>query len=89
VSGGWIVVRGETLVTLEAAAECYRVEVAWVREVYRLGLLGPGEPTGATFAVDAGSALDRLAEVIRLHRHQGLQLEEIERFLDLLRGSRD
>jgi len=90
VSTGWIVLRGEAHVTLEAAAECYSVRVEWVREVYELGLLGRGEAVGdagrATVAV-AATALDRLAEIIRLHRHHGMDLDEVERFLELLRSS--
>ena len=47
MSSGWIVVRGEAHITLEAAAACYAVRVEWVREVYALGLLGTGEPIRA------------------------------------------
>ena len=94
MSTGWIVIGGEAHVTLEAAAACYAVRVEWVREVYALGLLGRGEAVGGadreagaeTVAV-AATALDRLAEIIRLHRHHGLDMDEVERFLELLRSN--
>ncbi len=84
MSEGWIVVRGESHVTLEAAAECFRVEAEWVVEVYEHGLLGQGEKAGASVAV-AATALDRLAEVLRMHRHHGLDLDAIEVLLESAR----
>jgi hypothetical protein len=69
-------IRGELWVTLEAAADCYEVEVTWVREVYELGLLGPGEQVGSSTAI-AAMELDHLARALRLHRQQGLELTAI------------
>lgn len=66
-------VRGEAYVTLDTVAECYRVEVAWVREVYDHGLLGRGEEVEGATAV-AAATLERLATVLRLHRQQGFDL---------------
>lgn len=66
-----LTIRGELWITLEAAADCYEVEVTWVREVYELGLLGPGEPAGSSTAIPA-IELDHLARVLRLHRQLGL-----------------
>ena len=68
-----IVVQGEVYLTLAAAADCFAVEVAWVEEVHALGLLGPGERVGDAIAVPARQ-LDRLAEVLRLHRYHGVEL---------------
>jgi hypothetical protein len=89
VSTGWLVIKGETHVTLAAAAECYAVRVEWVREVFELGLLGPGEvveDAGGEAVAVVAAALDRLAEIIRLHRHHGMDMDEVERFLALLRA---
>jgi hypothetical protein len=75
--------RSEGFVTLESAAEFYRVEITWIHEVYSRGLLGPGERHGASIAVPA-SELDRLASVLRLHRHLGLDLDAVAALLDPL-----
>lgn len=69
-----IVIRDQVFVTLESAAECYRVELRWVEEVYASGGLGLGERVGGSTAI-AASELDRLAAVLRWHRHYGLDLE--------------
>ena len=69
-------IRGEVFVTLESAAECYQVEARWVEEVYEYGLLGAGERVGSALAVRARE-LDRLAAILRWHRHLGLELEAI------------
>ena len=69
-------IRGEVYVTLEGAAECYRVERRWIEEVYASGLLGPGERVGGALAVPADE-LDRLSAVLRWHRHHGLALETV------------
>jgi hypothetical protein len=70
-------------VTLDAMAEAYAVEEAWVREVYAFGLLGPGEPVGRTVAVSA-RMLDRVALIRRLHVVQGVNLAGIAIILDLM-----
>ena len=79
-------IRGELYLTLEAAAECYQVEVEWVRRVYELDLLGPGQPLEQSTAI-AARMLDRLAEIRRLHLHTGMDLEAIA--LVLLREPSD
>lgn len=71
-----IELRGEVFVTLASAAEAYRVEVRWVEQVYERGLLGPGERVGAEIAL-AEAELDRLASVVRWHRHCGLELDVV------------
>ncbi len=78
---GHIEIRGETFVTLEAVAECYRVEVRWVEEVYAEGLLGPGERVGRSIAVPAAE-LDHLAALLRWHRHLGLDLDAVAALLE-------
>jgi hypothetical protein len=69
-------IRGELFVTLESAAECYRVETRWIEEVYAEGLLGHGERVGGSIAVRAAE-LDRLAAILRWHRHLGLELDAV------------
>lgn len=76
-----IEIRGEVYLTLELAAECFEVEVAWVREVYDTGLLGRGEATRAGLAIPA-EGLDRLARVVHLARHLGVELELVGLVLD-------
>lgn len=78
---GALRIEGELWLTLETVAECYRVEVTWVREVYARGLLGPGTDVEQTTAV-AAAALDRMARVLRLHQLEGLHLEGIARRLE-------
>lgn len=86
MSGQRIVIRGESFLTLETVAECFHVQVAWVREVYDAGLLGPGERVGGDLAIPA-SNLDRMALIQRLHRHYGIDLELIEIVLERGAGS--
>lgn len=83
-----IVIRGESFLTLATVAECFHVQVTWVREVYDAGLLGRGERVGDELAIPAAH-LDRLALIQRLHRHYGLDLELIEVVLERESGSRD
>lgn len=77
---GTITIRGRVYLTLETVAECYEVEVSWIREVYEIGLLGPGESVEGSVAI-AGAMLDRLGEILRLHRQQGVNLAGIARLL--------
>lgn len=80
-----IVIHGEAYVTLRAAAACYHVEFAFVREVYELGLLGPGEPFEGADDDDlavAAEMLDRLAEVVRLHQHHEMDIFAIAAVLE-------
>lgn len=76
----YLEVRGELFVTLESAAECYRVEARWIEEIHRRGLLGPAERVGEVLALPARQ-LDRLAAILRWHRHLGLELEAAAAFL--------
>lgn len=72
---------GELFVTLETAAECYRVELRWIEEVHDAGLLARAERVGGSLAVPVRD-LDRLAAVLRWHRHHGLDLETVLALLD-------
>ena len=75
------VIHGEVYLTLETVAECYEVEVTWVREVYDVGLLGTGEPVEHSIAI-AARMLDRLAEVRRLTLQTGVNLPGIVMLLE-------
>ncbi len=75
-----ILIRGTVWVSLEAAAACYRVEVTWLEEVYAVGLLGPGEAVEGALAIEA-AMLDRLGQIVRLYRQQGINIEGIARLL--------
>ena len=72
---------GEVYVALESVAECYEVEISWVRECYEHGLFGRGERVERSIAIPA-TRLDRVAEVVRLHRHMGLDFDAIELLLE-------
>jgi hypothetical protein len=71
-----IVIRGERYLTLQGVAETFEVELSWVQEVYDFGLLGPGETVEGTVAI-ASRLLDRVAEIRRMNRVQGVNLAGI------------
>lgn len=73
---GRVELHGELFVTLETAAACYQVEVRWVEEVYATGVLGHGEQLDDAVLI-AEAELDRLASIVRWHRHHGLELEAV------------
>lgn len=73
-------IRGELFLTLETAAECYHVEVRWIEEVQRAGLLR-GERVDGSLALSARE-LDRMAAVLRWHRHHGIELETVLALLE-------
>jgi hypothetical protein len=66
----------QTYLTLEAISECYECEVAWIREAYEFGLLGGGLTYSGTVVLSV-TVLDRVAEVVRLGRYQGMGFETI------------
>ena len=66
----------EAYLTLEAISECYECEVSWLREAYEFGLLGGGRIYSGTVVLSV-KVLDRVAEVVRLGRYQGLSFDAI------------
>lgn len=80
MSDGRFVVAGESYVTLEVVARCYAVELEFLLEAYAFELFGPGVRRGASIAI-ASVQLDRVATVVRLHLHQGVDLAGIALFL--------
>ncbi len=83
LAGGVVTIRGERWITLEEVAECYRVEVTWVEDVYEHGLLGRGEHVGESIAV-AVAMLERVARVLQLERRCGVNLAGIVLLLEPL-----
>ncbi len=70
----------ERLLSLEVVAETFEVRSSWLAEVYELGLIGPSAHAGTRRGesiVFAVSDLDRVAHIIRLHFHQGVDLQSI------------
>lgn len=67
---------GEAFVTVEVAAECYHVEVRWLEDVCARGYLCRLERIGGALALPV-SELDRLAALLRWHRHHGLDLDTV------------
>lgn len=76
-----ITIEGESYITLEGVAECYECEVAWLHEVYRMGLLGRGRTVERTIAIEL-RMLDRVADVIRMSVHQGIDLAVVAALLE-------
>jgi hypothetical protein len=71
-----ITIAGESYLTLESISECYECEVTWLREAYEFGLFGGGRVHFGTIVLSV-RVLDRVAEVIRLGRYQGLGFDAI------------
>lgn len=71
----YLEIRGQAFVTLETAAECYRVELRWVEQLHAEGLL-VGERVGSSLAFPVAE-LDRLAAILRWHRYHGLELDTL------------
>lgn len=69
-------IEGETYLTLEAISETYECEVSWLRQAYEVGLFGGGRMHAGTPVLHV-RLLDRVAEVVRLARYQGLGFEAI------------
>ncbi len=67
-------IEGESYLSLEAISECYECEVAWLREAYDFGLLGGGRIVSGSLVLRV-TVLDRVAEVVRLGRYQGIGFE--------------
>ena len=67
---------GDWYVTIEAAAHCYRVDVAFIEAVVTIGLIGPCTTHDALRALRLVE-LDRLAAIVRWHRHVGLDLDAV------------
>ena len=74
------VVAGESYVVLELVARFYAVDLDFLAEAYSLGLFGRGVERSGAVAI-ASVQLDRVATVVRLHVHQGVNLPGIALFL--------
>jgi hypothetical protein len=72
---------GEIWVSLEALATCYRVDLTLVEEAFELGLLGRGVHTEGLLVVQVAQ-LERMATIVRLHVHLGVDLAGIALFLE-------
>lgn len=72
---------GEPYLRIETVAELYRVRAVWLREVADAGLLGPLE-SGDDGPLIACVQLDRVATLVRLSVHLGLDLLQIARELE-------
>jgi hypothetical protein len=71
-----VTIEGRSYLTFEGLSECYGCSVSWLHEAYEFGLLGRGRRHGGR-VVFSMAVLDRVADVIRLARHQGLAFETI------------
>ena len=76
-----ITIEGESYLSLHGVAECFSCEVAWVEEVYSLGLLGTGRRDGAEVVV-ASTLLDRVAEIRRFNVYYGVHLTAVSILLE-------
>lgn len=75
-SQGVVHIQGETYLSLERIGECYECEISWLMEAYEFGLLGDGFDYGGVLVLHV-TVLDRVADVVRLSRYQGLRFEAI------------
>lgn len=73
---GRLVFCGEAYLSLDAVASWFRIDAALVESIHERGLLESVERVEDTLAV-AASELDRLAEILRLHLHFGVDLDSI------------
>jgi hypothetical protein len=71
--GRTITIRGETYIHIEDVAACYHCSAAWLLEAHDLGLLDRVEEVDGALAISA-ALLDRVAEIVRLHEHLGVEL---------------
>ena len=76
-----ITIEGESYLTLTGIAECFSCEIAWVEEVYSLGLLGIGRDADGEIVV-LSSVLDRVAEIRRMNVHYGVHLTAVSILLE-------
>jgi hypothetical protein len=67
---------GEVYLALDAVASWYRVDAELLGSICALGLLESVERVEDTLAV-AAAELDRLAEILRLHLHLGMDLDTV------------
>ena len=74
-------VEGVRWVTVDAVARCYTVKVEWVREVVATGLLGRSVERSGTLTITAAQ-LERVAKIVQLHFHHGVDLAGIQILLD-------
>ena len=72
-------IAGELVLSLETVAAFYRVELTVLREACELGLFGA---LGTADVGIAASRLDRVAEIVRLHVHHGIELGALFLLLD-------
>jgi hypothetical protein len=69
-------IEGQAYLSLETVAQCYECEVAWLREAWLHGLFGRGIEYEGHLLLHV-AVMDRVADVLRLGRHQGLSFESI------------
>lgn len=69
----------ERYIPVEAVAECFQVEVRWLERVCELDLI-PHVRRDPVLEVEAGE-LERVARIVRLHFHQGVELSVVELLL--------
>ena len=74
-----LVIGGELHLSLQVVAECYRVEVVWLRDAFEIGLL-EGRREKDEIVIAAGM-MDRVAEIVRLHVYYRLDLQAISLLL--------
>lgn len=81
MSGATVWRGDEAYLRLETVAELYHVRVVWLREVAERGLLGPLEPDDDGPLI-ACVQLDRVATIVRLSLHLGVDLAQLAHELD-------
>lgn len=67
--------------TLEVVATCFDVQVAWLVEVCETGLVHAVLGADGDWRVEVDD-LPRIARIVRLCVHQGVQLDVVELLID-------
>ena len=73
MSGRTLTIRGEVYLRIDDVAACYRCSTAWLLEAHELGLLDRVEDVDGALAISV-ALLDRVAEIVRLREHLGVEL---------------
>lgn len=63
-------------IAIEIVAQCYGVDIAWLMRVAELGVLHRVEHHGDRLQI-AAAEMDRIAAVVRWHRHLDVDLETV------------
>jgi len=82
MSSRLVVIKGERFCSLNTLAEICALEVEWVADVYRIGLLGEGELRDGTLFVRV-AVVERVVTIRKFQVQTGVELAIVPALLDL------